>query len=417
MSSESLLDALLEEHHSGNKPSGPSVVRVQNDEQKINWERGAADACEMNGQTGVAAGLSRAKLAKIDGQIACIYTADTDAWHELGTVMSGEMTAKQLFDACPAIDFTLHKERVAVKINGVYYKVPKLNAVMRTTKQGTVSPLPGVGVGDTQELINPREALNFLDEIIGKAKANYVSAGVTHEGRKIFIAANMPGHFEPVPGDKIFSTIMLTDAYDQTERVRWTACEQRPVCHNTRRLALLTGQPFHSFKHTASMKEKMNEATNALRDSMRTWKKNKEVLTQMVATESKIEHYASDVLDCVLDITAAEVKQGAGALAAALDVTQAERDLAEKKFSRRIAKRENILEEILERHESERNTAPGTLYGNYNTMTEWANHGQSYRGSDRKRKESRLNSVLFGKADSINQAAYSTAFDSMSSRA
>jgi len=383
---------------------GPSSVRQNDDASSINWQRGQFDIHELNGRSSVEAGLSRARIAEIDGKIAVIYTADTDAWHELGTMVDKAMSVDDLFRLCPALDFTVEKQPVYCESGAV----PDAFAVVRVSKSGERKPFAGITVGNRLELVQIRESLAFLDDALGKTGAHYETAGAIEDGRKIFVSAKMPNWIEPVKGDEVHQYLALTDAYDGSETGRWFSCENRIVCKNTRRLAMEGGRDFHRFRHTASIRDKMSAAVN-FRSSAKDWTRFGESADEMVKTPVDVTHFADDVLDCVLDVTQADSKLGASALAAALDVTQAERDLAYKSIKRRLNRRESILEEIIERSESERNTAPGTTWGAYNAVTEFANHGIRYKGSVRKRAETRLDSVLTGRADEINQAAYSSA--------
>ena len=121
--------------------------------------------------------------------------------------------------------------------------------------------------------------------------------------------------------------------------------------------------------------------------------------------------FFADLLDTVLDITAAEALKGADALAAVLAVTTAERELERKRVQRQIDHRENVLEDILTRYESERcgvSGIRGTKWAAFNAVTEHADYAQPRRkvGTEAERLSRRFESVLTGDADELKQTAF-----------
>ena len=93
-----------------NTGSGPEVVRKQGIDA-INRERRQGTMTERGGRDEVLTAEQLADLAEIDGEVAVVYTQEVDAWHEVGTMVSGAMTLEQLFELCPALDFQLKNSR------------------------------------------------------------------------------------------------------------------------------------------------------------------------------------------------------------------------------------------------------------------------------------------------------------------
>src|SRR5262249_24375734 len=126
------------------------------------------------------------------------------------------------------------------------------------------------------------------------------------------------------------------------------------------------------------------------------------------------KHYANDVLDAVLDISAANAAMGADVLAASIAVTQAARDLAAKSIEKKIERRGEILEDILTRYESERNGVNGmrgTAWAAFNAVTERADHGRFGRqdSDELTRLSRRFESTIAGDADEMKQVAFAVA--------
>jgi len=114
----------------------------------------------------------------------------------------------------------------------------------------------------------------------------------------------------------------------------------------------------------------------------------------------------------VLDVTKAEMDQGADLLAAALATTETDRKIEAARIQREINKREAILEEILSRYESDKNGVGGmrgTGWAAFNAVTETADHGKlggRQIGKDEQKASRRFESVLNGAADEVKQIAY-----------
>jgi hypothetical protein len=92
--------------------------------------------------------------------------------------------------------------------------------------------------------------------------------------------------------------------------------------------------------------------------------------------------FFSDLMDAVLDITAAGAAKGADALAAILARGDAERQLIAKAKQRQIDSREELLDDMLARYESDRcgvGGIRGTAWAVFNAVTEHADYVQPRR--------------------------------------
>ena len=147
-------------------------------------------------------------------------------------------------------------------------------------------------------------------------------------------------------------------------------------------------------------------------DMRQEWKRYCEFADKAVKTQIDAKPYAKNIMDEVLGVT--EAKQNLGKLLdCAIDSTQ-KREKVEK-LEKLIGKRENnvslALDTILDITESETNTARGSVWGAFNSVTQYANH--SLRNNDvdatRSGKTGFSSLLMNGKADRINQLAYATA--------
>jgi Domain of unknown function (DUF932) len=169
-------------------------------------------------------------------------------------------------------------------------------------------------------------------------------------------------------------------------------------------------------RHTGSVKSKLADARRALglaATGFEEFRESAEVLYRTKVADAR--GYFNGVLDAVLDITQAQMRQGAERLAAAdilagiIDRQEA-RDRAVKSYQNAIDHRVSILDDI-QRHERDRcgvGGARGTGWGVLNAVTEHADHRTWGRkvGTQDERDSRRLESILAGERDGMKQVAY-----------
>lgn len=96
-------------------------------------------------------------------------------------------------------------------------------------------------------------------------------------------------------------------------------------------------------------------------------------------------------------------------------MSEAERELEAKKFSRKIERRGEVLTDILNHYESPENGIGGmrgTAWAGLNAVTSFADHSglASHRkGSDESKASRQFDSVLTGDDDELKQVAYQQA--------
>jgi hypothetical protein len=115
--------------------------------------------------------------------------------------------------------------------------------------------------------------------------------------------------------------------------------------------------------------------------------------------------YADSVLDAVRDLTRAEINEGVTAVQAKLGL---EDDEAYKFLQSRVERRSEILEDIMQRYESERCHPKGTAWAAFNAVTEYADHNTIGRQAQDKTTHlsRRFESQLIDERDELKQIAY-----------
>lgn len=437
----SLLDSIIANQGS------PRVVSEQHDASKINWVAGLSDPGEMigcgmyqelrrhAGETDVAyaerlpvelakipslhrekieaamkaAALKRASLATVNGKVAQM-TAGQLPWHGLGVNIEA---------ACGWED--------AVRLASLGYGVSKL-PLYYFDKSDTKRQSPSAwsivrddtgeelgSVGKQYKIIQNEAAFKFLDSVIGEFGARFESAGALYNGSSVFGLVHLPKQSFAVNGsqDEQKAYAMFMNVHDGSGAAWCFPTSVRAVCANTVNVAMREKKKGLSIRHTGDIKEKVKAAREALGyavHGIEEYKEQAETLYRKPLNDVKF--YVNDVLDAVLDITQAEMQKGSGLLASMIAKDEATRLLAQKSIDKKIERREEILEDILNRYEGERcANIRGTAFGAWNAITEHVDHGKVGRQAQdvTTRQSRRFESVLLGEAAEMKQTAFEIA--------
>jgi hypothetical protein len=177
-------------------------------------------------------------------------------------------------------------------------------------------------------------------------------------------------------------------------------------------------------RHTQNVQANIATATKVLGLATRTFA---EFALQAEAM-SRVPHAAhlpGGLFDQFIDETTSElviagqivssVSLRDGSIMRAIDAEK-NRDLRvnwERQRDRAESNRAKLFDELMSRYESDRCqlSAPGTLWAGFNAITEMIDHGQilRYNGSELSRKESRFQSLVYGKGDGWKQIALQVA--------
>lgn len=208
-------------------------------------------------------------IAFIDGSWQAVY-ADQPAWHNLGTVKKGAMTAEQVGKQVPPFRKSIETAPVFAKIGGRMVEVPDRVA---THRQGSTTVL-GI-VSTDYEKLTDMDALRTMQAVITVAgeknvKASFVSAGLLGKGEKAFASIDL---------SKIVNTKIKRDpsrheaflfgtwAHDGTEACRLGLWCNRVECQNMRNAALAAAASsglLVSIRHAGDMNAAVEEARKVL---------------------------------------------------------------------------------------------------------------------------------------------------------
>jgi phage/plasmid-like protein (TIGR03299 family) len=315
---------------------------------------------------------------------AAVFVTGEPAWHRLGTVIREAATSAEAIGLA-GLDWTIEKWPVqALYSDGQAEGAVTVPGAFATVRTDTRQPLGVVGAG--YRVFQNREAFDFMDALVGDKLALYETAGSLREGRRVWMLARLPQEYRAGPDDLIKPYLLLTNTHDGSQALRMIPTTVRVVCQNTLNLALrAAGESGMTISHHPRLESRVKEARQKL-----------------------------GVLAARFDAFDDELH---AMLAKDLAVPEADgyfRDLAgvgvPHLTDRQKRARDTAYAHMAENFDNPRNTLPGvkhTAWGAYNAVSEWADHQKAYRGkTEADRLDNQLNSIWFGGAHQIKQAAY-----------
>ena len=197
-------------------------------------------------------------------------------WTSIGTDIREANNVSEAL-AISGLDYNVVKQNIYLP-NGAL--VPKKFA---TVQEGTDNVF-GV-VGDNYELVQNRDAFEFIDGIIPDG-LEFVKAGSTKD--TVYIIAKLPEHY--VLGDEFVPYIIFQNSHNGFSTLRAAICPLRIVCQNQFATAFKNANNFISLRHSSSIHGRMIEAQEVLQSAasyMDTFSQAAEELAMIKLSEAK----------------------------------------------------------------------------------------------------------------------------------
>ena len=128
------------------------------------------------------------------------------------------------------------------------------------------------------------DAFTFFNGAIGKDKAIWQTAGYFGNGERIFVSAKLPNTIL-VNGDPVDNYLVFTTSHDGSSGVRILFTPIRVVCENTLNAAIAKSTNYVSFRHTKSVHDNLDIASEILGICDKTSEYLKEKFTFMSNTK------------------------------------------------------------------------------------------------------------------------------------
>ena len=307
-------------------------------------------------------------------------------WHGKGEPVEGLATAEEAIEK-GGLDWEVEKRQVSVEGIG---DVPDTFATVRTD---TYEPL-GI-VGNKYTPLQNKDAFKFFDSIVGEGNAVYETAGALSGGKRVWLLAKLPGHIRVLNDDITDKYLLLSNGHDGVSVVQALFTPVRVVCNNTLNAALRNMKNMISVRHTSTVDSQLERAGEIIRKQevyFDLMQQSMEAMTKVSFDESRTVDYFERVFEKgkyakkkVDPESGEEEKQSKWR---GLDTLK---DLAENGAGTDIA------------------GVRGSLYGAFQAVTEYVDHGRNYRG-----KTDRMEACIYGNGAGIKRDAMKVAMNMLS---
>jgi phage/plasmid-like protein (TIGR03299 family) len=353
------------------------------------------------------AAIRRAGLDTSNGRVNVMVAGETP-WHGLGVNVRDAVDSEHAIQLS-GMSWRVSKKSLSYETDAGRHACNDAFAIVRDDTQACL----GV-VGSRYAPFQNSEGFKFLDSILDKFGAKYESCGSLFGGKSVWMLVHLPQQRFAVNGNDITEPYAIfTNSHDGKSAAMCFPTTVRTVCANTLRLAKSSRDHGLTIRHSGALSAKVESAKQALGIACEEISEYRDASVALAATKMpEPKQYWDACLDEVCDITAAQMLQGVDAITKAIAITEADRAAIAKEVERGIKARSEMLEDILTRYESEKNGVAGmrgTAYAAFQSLTESADHGKvggRFTGDDNKRKSSRFESIMTGRADAIKQVAY-----------
>lgn len=330
------------------------------------------------------------------GTIAAFASANTDAWHRLGTTTKGCMTAQQALEVAHLADWDVRKAPVYAKVptgpspeQFEYVEVPQKWATVRDNPfhPGRIDAL-GV-VGRYYEPVQNEDEADLLNTLVDESGAHFETAGSLDGGRRTFITMKLPDDilFNNLgPAERTELYLCALDSKDGSTSFQFVVSPIRWVCSNTVAAGMRQAKARFSARHTkGSARQHVLEArrilgltfqyTDALNEEMKT-------LIDQEYSDQQFQRLTASLYPTPRDTDP--------------DSQRARNQAAHRDTLRTLWAESPTLAGIR-----------GTKWAAYNAVTEYVDHYHPMHGAKgRDPEESRALQVVNGLADKVKERAF-----------
>lgn len=188
------------------------------------------------------------------------FSVKEKAWHGLGQIVEDYPNSKEALQFA-GLDFEVLKRPNTHKLDNGSAIVSKSSFY---TYRPDTNAILGDRLGKDYEVVKNIDAFSFFDSIVGGDGIQYETAGALGKGEKIFITAKLPGYIKVANTDYIEKYLFLTTSHDGFGSIMAAFTPVRIVCNNTLNAALKNHTNSIKIRHTANVKERLEEAHKVL---------------------------------------------------------------------------------------------------------------------------------------------------------
>ena len=198
------------------------------------------------------------------GDKAAFVSARENAWHRLGTVTDGAMTADTALELAHLKGWNVRKEPMKVHLPD--------GTVMETGDAfGSIRTNPFTGepdylgpVGSVWTPIQNEDNCELLDTLVDESGAHFETAGSLRGGKEVFVTMKMPEHMMIGGIDPVETYIAACNRHDGRGALKLIVTPIRIVCANTQAAAFREAHSSFTIRHTKNHAQAMAAARDAL---------------------------------------------------------------------------------------------------------------------------------------------------------
>ena len=302
-------------------------------------------------------------------------------WNRVGIRVDGSMNAHEALTK-GGLDWEVKMEPAKVTFNGKTSIVPGKFVPVRISDG---RPL-GV-VGNSYRPVQNVDALNFMDDFIGRGEATYETVGNIGDGKLIWMLAKLPTDSNVV--DLVERYMLMSTSHNGVSPVMLAVLNFRINCANQIQAAIKKARNKFVIRHTTNVELRMADARKAFDGSMKYFNEMDIIFEKMKGI--KFGQTALEVL----------VEKVFGA--------PGDDDKSRRQENRIEAIQEKIVNLSLTGMGTDLPGVRGTAWGAYNAVTEYLDHHTKIKGGKgASADEKLLNSAWFGTIGMKTQKAFDT---------
>lgn len=209
-----------------------------------------------------------------DGTTA-FFTAREVAWHKLGTVTEGALTAEdaltkaqlnwEVFKSEDPVTTMVPMLGKSAMEQGSLQQITYADKFMTYRYHPKSQEPQALGVvGSRYTPVQNSEAFAFLNDLSDESGAVFETAGSIDNGKKVFMSMKMPKDMLIGGVDKIDTYLLAWNTHDGSSSFTVAVTPIRVVCQNTLTMAIKKAESSFSLRHTPKVSGKVQAARDTL---------------------------------------------------------------------------------------------------------------------------------------------------------
>lgn len=256
------------------------------------------------------------RLEQFEDGTTAFFTNREVAWHKLGTVTDGALTAQQALETA-YLDWQVLKSEEPVTTmvpmfgksameQGSLEEITYPDKFMTYRYHPKTRKAEALGVvGSRYTPVQNQEAFGVLNAIADESGAVFETAGSIDNGRKVFMTMKMPEGIQVGGVDAIDMYLMAWNTHDGSSSFNILVTPIRVVCQNTLTAAISSAKHEFYLRHTAGVTGKIQAARDALKLTFK-YQAEFEKQAELLLSQAMTDKQFAELVETVFPIKDAE---------------------------------------------------------------------------------------------------------------